>query len=467
MARILVVSRNPAMSMSLAGGVHEVDTCRPLLLDRWTEGTDQADVYILDLGEPGDATAAVDHLRSTGRSEPILLVAGSAGPWASLEAMPPPGCAVLPLPVTRPTLIAALDGLLQAPQRQAGLPQTHEGRPEPPPTSSANPAPLPPAPAHRSDPLDAAVSAPTILPAVVDLTALPDAPPEEALQAAIREPAQNRATGPDQPRVIMESDAHSGSVEPTVAALPPFVPRPRPPLPPVGAPLSPPKSQPATPPAAPAVVRLPPGQPATLATVLTVEAPPRAVPIPSAPPAPAVPRVDHAASPLELVRALATRIDGLLGVPETANAVVLDAVDRTGAAAAALLVPDGEVWRVAAGSGLRTLEMRCELASDTWLVQMVARASKGMLVEGSDIVRVKMSGAPLASWPHLAAAPVPTVGAILLAARTDRGFSEADLVALASLGQEAEGPLTDALAVRALARGLDEHRNPRDQEGAR
>ncbi len=104
----------------------------------------------------------------------------------------------------------------------------------------------------------------------------------------------------------------------------------------------------------------------------------------------------------------------------------------------------GTLWRVAAGSGLRTLESRCEMAGDTWLVQMVARARKGMLVEGSDIVRVKMSGAPLASWPHLAAAPVPTVGAILLAARADHGFSEADLIALAALGEEAEGPLTDA-----------------------
>ncbi len=70
MARVLVVSRNPAMSMSLAGGEHEVDTCRPALLDRWTEGTEQADAYILDLGEPDDAIAAVEHLRATGRRRP-------------------------------------------------------------------------------------------------------------------------------------------------------------------------------------------------------------------------------------------------------------------------------------------------------------------------------------------------------------------------------------------------------------
>jgi hypothetical protein len=170
---------------------------------------------------------------------------------------------------------------------------------------------------------------------------------------------------------------------------------------------------------------------------------------------------------IALVRALGDRTGDLFGVPETAEVVVLDALERTGASAVALLVPDGGVWRVAAGSGLRTLESRCELAGDTWLVQMVARARKGMLVEGSDIVRVKMSGAPLASWPHLAAAPVPTVEAILLAARADHAFSEADMIALAALGEEAEGPLTDALAVRDLARRLDQHRNPRDHEGAR
>ncbi len=116
--------------------------------------------------------------------------------------------------------------------------------------------------------------------------------------------------------------------------------------------------------------------------------------------------------------------------------------------------------------GLRTLEARCEMAGDTWLVRMVARAHKGMLVEGSDIVRVKMSGAPLASWPHLAAAPVPTIEAVLLVARADRAFTEADLAGLAALGAEAEEPLTDALAVRSLARGLDAHRNPRDHPEA-
>ena len=464
MARILVVSRNPAMSMSLAGGEHEVDTCRPGLLDRWTQGADQCDAYILDLGEPEEAISAVAHLRATGRVGPVLLVAGSAGAWSDIDASPPPGSAVLPLPVTRPRLIAALEGLFRAPPTRAGLPQTQAGPPPSSPPTPPEPLATGGAPAVAPNTAPASAEAhtplsldPEPLGGAFDVTTLPDAPPEQAFQSDIPEPAAYLEPAPVEPEPVVAVP------EPEPVPLPTYVPRPRPPLPPVAPPPPPPLPM-GTPSELPHV-------PVSVGAVAAHTATASLLPEPSRQIAPPASRshalIDAATPAMALIKTLSTRAGELYGVPETAEAVVLDALERTGAAAVALLVPDGDLWRVAAGSGLRTLESRCEMRGDTWLVQMVARARKGMLVEGSDIVRVKMSGAPLASWPHLAAAPVPTVRAIVLAARADHGFSEADLVALAALGEEAEGPLTEALAVRDLARRLDEHRNPRDQKETR
>ena len=164
-----------------------------------------------------------------------------------------------------------------------------------------------------------------------------------------------------------------------------------------------------------------------------------------------------------LVRALGRQLEHLYGVPETAEVIVTDAVDRAGADAGALLVPDDGVWRVAAGVGLRPLEHRYELADDSWLIEQIAQAHKGAIVQESDVAREQLHGAPLASWRHLLAAPIPGVeGLLIMARRDDPPFTEEDLSALAAVGREAQELLQAALDTRSLARALWQFRDEVD-----
>ena len=154
----------------------------------------------------------------------------------------------------------------------------------------------------------------------------------------------------------------------------------------------------------------------------------------------------------------------LFGVVETAEVIVADAVERAASDGSALLVPDGKVWRVSAGEGLRSLEMRYQLVPDDWLVERVAEANKGVIVEGSDAARHALRGAPLASRKHLIAVPIQlpdsTPGAILLVARDDDPpFDEQDLVEMARLAREAAPLLTEALRLRDVARALSPYRD--------
>jgi hypothetical protein len=168
-------------------------------------------------------------------------------------------------------------------------------------------------------------------------------------------------------------------------------------------------------------------------------------------------------SPVAMVRELIKRADELYGVPETAEVIITDAVEHTDADAGALIVPDEGSWRVAAGVGLRSLEHRYELHAESWLIQQVAQAHKGAIIEESDIAREQLQGAPLASWRHLLAAPIPQVEALLvLARREDPPFDEGDLTVLATLGNEAGPLLAAAIETRALARRLWEFRDEVD-----
>jgi hypothetical protein len=175
------------------------------------------------------------------------------------------------------------------------------------------------------------------------------------------------------------------------------------------------------------------------------------------PPPPPAPRVQTAA---ELVRALTPLAGELFGVPETAQVIVEDAVERVGASAGALLVPDGARWRVAAGVGLRPLEYRYELAESSWLVSTIALAHKGAIIEDSDVARRPLQGAPLAGARNLLAAPVRAARALVILARqADPGFTEDDLTVLAAMADEAAMLLSAAMEARALARSLEHLRD--------
>ena len=156
----------------------------------------------------------------------------------------------------------------------------------------------------------------------------------------------------------------------------------------------------------------------------------------------------------ELVGELLERSDQLFGVMDTAQVLADEVVERADADAAAVLVPDGQVWRVSAGVGLRPLERRLVLDETHWLVEETAVSGRALLVEDTDIVRQKLAGAPLASWRHLMTLPIGELrAAVILARGGDAGpFRERDLAAVVDPVREAAGLLERAMQTRTLAR---------------
>ncbi len=174
-------------------------------------------------------------------------------------------------------------------------------------------------------------------------------------------------------------------------------------------------------------------------------------------------RTDPRSTPA-LVRALLGRTHEVYGVGEAGELVVNDALARTGATSAALLLPDGDTWRVAAGEGLRRLEHRFVLTADSWLVTTIASRHKGVIIDRTDVARRPLAGAPLAAHKHLVAAPVRSVAGILLIARDeDPGFGENDLLSLAQLAEASSSVLASALDARQLARLLGDIRDQDDR----
>ena len=113
MARILVVSRNAAMAMGLSATDHEVVDLRPSAFESWMEQGDRdLDALVLDLIEPAVALDAVTRLRARALLAPALLVSSDVPGWDSPELRHLPAAQVLPLPISRPALLSALEDLL-------------------------------------------------------------------------------------------------------------------------------------------------------------------------------------------------------------------------------------------------------------------------------------------------------------------------------------------------------------------
>jgi hypothetical protein len=158
----------------------------------------------------------------------------------------------------------------------------------------------------------------------------------------------------------------------------------------------------------------------------------------------------------DLVRMLHERAGDLYGVSDTAQVLADDVIERADADAAAILVPDGPIWRVSGGVGLRPLERRLVLEDAHWLITEIGSAGRAVLIEDTDIIRQQLSGAPLAAWRHLLAVPVPDVRAIVVLARGQEGgpFTDRDLSAVIAPVREAAALLSQAVETRRLARML-------------
>lgn len=154
------------------------------------------------------------------------------------------------------------------------------------------------------------------------------------------------------------------------------------------------------------------------------------------------------------VRALLPLVDGLPSTSGAAGAVLSRAMDAVHAVAGAVLLPDGDDWRVAAGAGLRSLEWRLLLPRAHWVVQTVALQHRALIVDDSDTARGRLSPLPLSHLPHLALVPVLPVDGILVVSRADV-FTDRDLPPLLDAQGAATDRVQDALRARELARALD------------
>lgn len=157
-----------------------------------------------------------------------------------------------------------------------------------------------------------------------------------------------------------------------------------------------------------------------------------------------------------LVSALTTRSAELFGVSDTAQVLAEDLVERAEADAAAVLVPDGSTWRVSGSVGLNLLEQRATLDTTHWLVTEIAQSGQVLLLQNTPPARSELASAPLASWPHLLAVPVPQVNSLIMLARgpAGRAFTKSDLSGLTGPISEATTLLATALQTRKLARLL-------------
>jgi CheY-like chemotaxis protein len=169
----------------------------------------------------------------------------------------------------------------------------------------------------------------------------------------------------------------------------------------------------------------------------------------------------------ELIRMLHERAGQLYGVSDTSQVLADDLIERASAEAAAVLVPDGAIWRVSGGVGLRPLERRQELAESHWLITEVGSAGRAVLVDDTDIVRQQLAGAPLAAWRHLLAVPVPDVRVIVVLARGEKGgaFTAGDLTAVHTPIRESAVLLAQAIETRRLARALASLREAEPESG--
>ncbi|MCZ3387859.1 MAG: GAF domain-containing protein [Actinomycetia bacterium] len=420
MARVALVSRNPDMSMAFSASDHSVAEIRPSGLDDWLAGGEDVgvDVLVLDLGSPKDAQRVVGDLRAQGRWVPVLLVAASDPAWSESGVTSLPGVELLPLPLDPERLKIALAAALRHPRT-------------PPAVKTAAP----------SDPLLEDVPE-------LDLAPAPELLREEESTPPVPSPERERLLEPE-PELVTEPNPEpepEQAPEPFLVSEPAAVPVPaHAPRKPRSAQLHKHSALKSSDEHPVSSIRLDPSEP--LPSVAPAAPEPEPEPISEF----------SAGDPMHW---LLEEAESYYTLEEIAKVIVEDAVVRGLADAGALLVPDGALWRVAAGVGLRPLEHRLQLLPEAWIVDNVATAGKGVLIQDSDVARLDLRGTPLASRNHLMAVPVPIVRAVLILSRDgSEPFTERSLSSLVDLADEA-GPLIEqAVDLRTLARLLAEHLN--------
>lgn len=157
--------------------------------------------------------------------------------------------------------------------------------------------------------------------------------------------------------------------------------------------------------------------------------------------------------------ALVEQLSDEMTLAEVCAEVCALVTDAGRADAAALLVRDGDRWRVSGGSGLRDLEHRIELDSGHWLISEMLGSVRGAVIDHSDVARQYMRNAPVASRDQLAFVTSTALQAVLVVGRGEVPFGADDLTYLKGVLDEAQPHLLHALAIRRLARALGRFRD--------
>ena len=449
MAHVVVVSRNAALPFALSTAGHDVVVVNEDDDVRWGTYLSDAEVVLLELSGAEAVPHLIDDLAEAASGNiRVLLVTGHEGGG---RAAPREGLVEVPLPLTMPQLTAALESALSGPPLIA-RPVSAVPEPVQPPVASPSPAhdlltaELAERPALSTAAAEHTQEHPSPEPIVNPVPAPPSEatvlPPYLPMPAALIPPSLDYVTvSPEQHgRTEQEPAPEQDPVPPVVPDMATTTP--------MVAPYADPTEhtvQAAEPSPEPAPEPALEAEPETAAPAAASEG---RVPAEIAPPPPRA---------LSLVRALTAAAQELTGVTEAAEVVLGEALRQIPSGGGAVLIRDGNAWRVAAGEGLRPLEERLRLTPDHWLVQQVADSHNGVLLSGGHGQWSELYGAPLSVRAHLLCAPLPPLGAILLLARDDEEYVEHDLQRLMPLCEEAGHLLADAVDVRRLARLLAQY----------
>jgi len=391
---IVLVTDSHSLSLALTGLDYDLVELRPDELQDWlSEGSEPPALLVVGVDQPSHAHDVVSAATAAHPGTPALVVSSTAPGWDAL-ALPDEHMTVLPLPITRTSLVAAAERLMAA--SAPLLPVAAEPVPE------VVAAPVHETAAPVPEPTPSAAAAPT-----------PVAKPN---RSASRHMVGARSTDALRERLAQRADASDGAV------------------------------------AAPAHTAFDP----TALRVEMEEPPPPPVTAPRPVSHRQVPKPEMQVR--DLVEGVLAALDELYDVRDAATAVVVESLSAAAATSGVVLLPDGDLWRVTGAAGVRPLEWRYVVEPDSWLVATVVSGDRGVIIEDSDIARQRLGGAPLSHYPQLLAAPIPQARGLVLIARQTVAFTEDQLGAVATLASEAGPLLADALRVRDLARALSDYR---------
>ena len=141
MARIVVVSENSALSLALATSNHDI--VEVTVAD--AEPAD-ADLFVVDLDDPIDAVAFLGDLQADDAHTPAVVVIGDTPEWHSVQALDAGALTVIERPVSRPSLLAAVEHLLgdrESAQAVSAKPSAVAVPPQAPTVEEDPPSPVP------------------------------------------------------------------------------------------------------------------------------------------------------------------------------------------------------------------------------------------------------------------------------------------------------------------------------------